>query len=94
MYSFLFGLFVKVAGLGWRQCAIFDALIRMVLAYLLGRAAGQLGGQSVPASVRWQISMGYFLFHTRLGRPDALALCFGMTGLVLLADQQIEWKKV
>jgi len=84
VYPFLFGVFVKVFGFGWRQCEIFDGLIRVAVAALTYAVAYRLADRHrswaalcaglaiLPMSV-WVI-----------GRPDDLAVCFGMLGLLPL----------
>ncbi len=94
VYAFLFGLFVKVAGFGWRQCVFFDAIIRMGLALILGRAVRKIGGPLIPTVVSWAISWGFLLVNTRMGRPDALAVCFGVCGLLLLQDQPLDLRRI
>src|SRR5271157_372421 len=42
VYPFLFGVFVKVFGFGWRQCEMFDGLIRVALAALTYAVAYRL----------------------------------------------------
>jgi len=47
VYAFLFELFVKVAGFGWRQCVFFEVVIRLVMAVLVGRAVWKFGKSKV-----------------------------------------------
>jgi hypothetical protein len=80
-YSFAFGLFVRVFGFGARQCVIFDAVIHGVLVfltYLLARAtAPELTPGTACAIAIALLPIGVF------GRPDELAMCFGMVALIL-----------
>jgi len=80
-YSLAFGLFVRVFGFGPRQCVTFDALIHgvlVVLTYVLARVtAPELSAGTACAVAIALLPVGVF------GRPDELAMCFGMVALIL-----------
>src|SRR5262249_42690201 len=82
LYTFLFGLFVKLVGFGWRTCVFYDAAIAAILAGLTFWAVDL----ATDRRNRWIAALGGLavLPLTNNGRPDALATCFGMFSLILL----------
>lgn len=83
LYSFLFGVLVRVAGFGWRQCVFYDAAIHAVLAgqvYLLAR---RLGGDRLSPRGALLAALAVLPLGTVEGRPDELAIAFGMAGLLV-----------
>lgn len=86
-YTFLFGLFTRLAGFGPRQCMLFDALIHAGLAFLTYRTARALD-DSLPEWLCFLTGVAVLPLGT-LGRPDELATCLGMAGLLLLFGQPL-----
>src|SRR5262249_40852919 len=80
-YSFAFGLFVRAFGFGPTQCVIFDALIHGALAFLTSLLARVIAPELTPgtacAIAIALLPVGVF------GRPDELAMCFGLLALIL-----------
>jgi hypothetical protein len=87
LYPFLFGLLVKVVGFGWRQCVLYDALIHAVLAWLTYLLMRKLA----PTLPRWlALLVGLAILPLGTwGRPDELAMCFGMAGCLLLLHESL-----
>ena len=83
LYSLGFGLIVKLFGFGWRQCVFYDAFIRAVLAYAFVQIAHQM---SVGKRRDWLITLLSFaiLLQGFSERPDDLATCLAMIGLLPL----------
>jgi hypothetical protein len=82
LYPFLFGCVVKMFGFGWRVCVAFDAVIHSCLALLtFGVARGLSAGGDRRAAFWAGLSV---LPLGVAGRPDELALTFGMAGLLPL----------
>jgi hypothetical protein len=82
LYPLLFGCFVKVFGFGWRACVSFDALIHAGLALLTFGVARGLSANADPRAAFWA---GLAVLPLGVaGRPDELAICFGMAGLLPL----------
>jgi hypothetical protein len=81
-YSFLFGAYCKLLGFGWRQCVSFDALIHVALSFLTYLATRALD-RSLPCWVSLLAGAAVLpLGHP--GRPDELAMCFAIAGLIPL----------
>jgi|GEM_PF-5248283 len=79
-YPFLFGIFVKLFGFGWKTCVLFDALIHVgllaAIAYLFKHAS------PVTNRHKWSLTL-LFVLIGHPGRPDELAMIFGYMGLAL-----------
>jgi hypothetical protein len=82
IYSFLFGLLVKVVGFSWRTCMFYDAVITGVLAVL----TFLLTDRVTERKLRWvAVAAGLTMIPlTTTGPPDALGTCLGMVSLLLL----------
>jgi len=82
-YSFAFGLFVRAFGFGARHCVVFDALIHAMLVFLTYVLARVTAPELTPGTACTiaisLLPIGVF------GRPDELAMCFGMGALILWA---------
>jgi 4-amino-4-deoxy-L-arabinose transferase-like glycosyltransferase len=82
VYTFLFGLFVKLLGFGAWQSVSFDALIHAalsVLTFLWGcRMAPQASPWPAVLAAALVLPLGTF------GRADELAVCLGMAALLLV----------
>ena len=81
IYTFLFGLWVRVFGFGWRQGCAYDACIHVALcwsAYRLSRAL-------LPARGAWAAcAVAIVLLPVGTdARPDELAMTFGVLALSL-----------
>ena len=90
LYPFLFGVFVKFFGFGWRQCVMYDAMIHvglMLTTFLLAKTlfSRVLGSEmkTVPLWVRIVPAL-MTMPLIQAGRPDELAMALGMAGLLLL----------
>ncbi len=82
LYTFAFGLIVKGFGFGWRTCVLFDAVIRVALACVTFLLARRLS-PSLSQAGAWLAGLAVIpLGHS--GRPDELATCFGLAGVLLL----------
>jgi hypothetical protein len=82
IYPYLFGCVVKLFGFGWRQCVVYDAVIHVCLALLTFEMARRLSGGGDRRAAFWAGLA--VLPQGVLGRPDELASCFGMAGLLFL----------
>ena len=90
LYPLIFGLFVKLAGFGWRQCVFYDAAIHAVLAYLVAWVVRTLGGGRIPVGWEWLAAVAILPLGTAgESRPDEMAICFGMGGLLILMGPSI-----
>jgi hypothetical protein len=82
LYPLLFGCLVKMFGFGWRVCVVFDAVIHTCLALL---TFGVARGLSAGGDRRAAFWAGLAVLPLGVaGRPDELALAFGMAGLLPL----------
>jgi hypothetical protein len=82
LYSFLFGLAVKIIGFGWRSCVFYDAVIAVVLAALTLRVVDLATDRKHGwIAVFGGLAMLPLITH---GRPDALGTCFGMVSVLML----------
>jgi hypothetical protein len=84
LYPALFGCFVKVFGFGWRQCVSFDALIHVCLALLTFVVARGLSVRADRCAAFWAGLLVLLHGASSAGRPEDLAVCFGMAGLLPL----------
>jgi hypothetical protein len=82
LYSFLFGCVVRMVGFGWRVCVWFDAVIHISLAVLTFGVAYGLSAGGDRRAAFWAGLAVLPLGVT--GRPDELAIAFGMAGLLPL----------
>lgn len=91
-YPFLFGVYCKVVGFGWRQCVLFDALIHVALAGLTCFTLRKLE----PGLPRWAALLaGLAVFPLgQAGRPDELGMCLALAGLLPLLGARVGWKEV
>lgn len=79
LYSFIFGVYTRIAGFGPFQCILFDVLIHLLLAactVLLARRVFQ-----VPTVFAYAVGIFVLPMGTR-GRPDELAMCLAVAGTV------------
>jgi 4-amino-4-deoxy-L-arabinose transferase-like glycosyltransferase len=83
LYTFLFGVFVKLFGFGATQSILYDALIHAALSLLVYALARTLAPDRNP----WLAALAGALVIplSTAGRPDELATAFGMCGLLALA---------
>ncbi|HEV7763992.1 MAG TPA: hypothetical protein VGQ76_03220 [Thermoanaerobaculia bacterium] len=82
VYTFLFGVFVKLFGFGAWQSVAFDALIHAKLAVLTFLTARRVAPSASPwAAV---VAAALVLPLGTFGRADELAVCFGMAALLVL----------
>jgi hypothetical protein len=79
VYTFLFGVFVKLFGFGATQSVAFDALIHAALALLTFAHARRLGATPWIALLAATLVLPLGTF----GRADELAVCFGMAALLV-----------
>ncbi len=83
LYSFLFGLFVKVLGFSWRTVFLYDGLLHVLLCFITIRIARTIA----PDAGGWRAyAAGLAVLPiATVGRPDELAMCIGMVacGLAL-----------
>jgi hypothetical protein len=79
-YSFAFGLFVRMFGFGPQQCIIFDALIHGVLVFLTFLLV-RIVAPELRTGTACGIAIALLPIGV-LGRPDELAICFGMVALI------------
>jgi hypothetical protein len=83
LYPFLFGLFVKTFGFSWRTSLLYDGLLHVWLCCITIWGARRIA----PEGARWRAYLAGLavLPLGTVGRPDELAMCFGMAacGLAL-----------
>ncbi len=92
LYTFLFGVFARVAGFGPWQCILYDTLIHASLAqltYLLARSFAN----AIPDGLALLVGVAVLPLGT-IARPDELAMCFGMAGLILLVRHPGSWSGI
>jgi hypothetical protein len=80
LYPAGFGLAVWCFGFGWRTCVLYDGLIHIALAVLTALLARRFGAS---AGAAWGMAV-LVLFLGTLGRPDELAMCFGLSAVLVL----------
>jgi len=83
VYPFLFGVFVRLVGFGWRCCILYDALIHVSLALAVLLYATQFDS-------RFKRMPGVLLVALILplgtaARPDELAMAFGIGSVCVAA---------
>lgn len=83
LYSFLFGVLVRVAGFGWRQCILYDAVIHATLSSLTYGLAQRLGGDRLPRRAALLAALAVLPLGMVWGRPDEMAMVFGLSGLLV-----------
>jgi len=94
LYPFLFGVFVKLFGFGWRQCVMYDAVIHaglMLTTFLLTKGLVNSVFSSGTKVLRpWLCIVPALMIMPlgQAGRPDELAMTLGMIGLLLLLRGQ------
>ena len=93
LYSFLFGVLVRVAGFGWRQCVGYDAAIHATLAGLTYVLARRLGGDRLPRLGALAAALAVLAMGEVEGRPDELAMSFAMLGLIVAVGGPIGWAR-
>lgn len=79
VYTFLFGLFVKIFGFGVAQSVAFDALIHALLALLTFAHARRMLAPPWIAVLAAALVLPLGTF----GRADELSICFGMAALLV-----------
>jgi hypothetical protein len=84
LYPLLFGCFVKAFGFGWRVCVGFDAVIHACLALVTFAVAYRLSSRGNAQAAFWA-GLTVLPLGVTAGRPDEMAICFGMAGLLPLA---------
>jgi hypothetical protein len=82
VYPFLFGVYTRLVGFGPRQCMVYDALIHGLLVFLTFGIARRLR-EGLPDRVCFGIGLAILPVGI-FCRPDELAMCFGMAGLLVL----------
>jgi hypothetical protein len=83
-YPFLFGLFTKAVGFGPRPCVLYDALIHGWLSFLTFVLARRFK-EHLPDWICFCVALAVLPLSV-VGRPDDLATCFGMVGVLALLD--------
>lgn len=79
LYTFSFGVYTKIVGFSPRLCILFDSLIHLLLATLTITLARRVF--NTPA--RFAYALGtLMLFLGTYDRPDELAMCFGIAGIL------------
>ncbi len=91
VYPFLFGLYTRLVGFGPRPCVVFDALIHGLLVLLTFGIARRLR-EGLPDRVCFGIGLAMLPVGI-FCRPDELAMCFGMAGLLALLGAAT-WRRV
>ncbi len=84
LYPLLFGGFVKLVGFGWKQCVMFDAIIKVALVALTWFVARRLSGNGERWPAFGAAVLTLVLARGVAGRPDELAMAAGMAGLLPL----------
>jgi hypothetical protein len=84
VYTFLFGVFVKILGFGAWQSVTFDALIHAALAALTFAHARRMAAPPWAALCAAALVLPPGTF----GRADELAVCFGMAALLAVKDHR------
>lgn len=85
IYSFLFGLFVKAFGFGWRTCIAYDALIHLALVAVAYVLALRMSSRVDVAAV---VGLAVLPQGT-MSRPDELAMCFGSLAILAVMDHPL-----
>jgi len=85
IYPFFYGVFTRLAGFGPRQCIVFDAIIHVALAIIVGIFANRI--MSVPAAWSYGLAAAVLPLGT-YGRPDELGICFGFAGLLITGSNR------
>jgi len=86
IYPLFYGLFTRAVGFGPRQCILFDAVIHVVLAIIIGVFANLT--MSLPASWSYGLVAAILPLGT-YGRPDELGMCFGFAGLLVCGSTRL-----
>jgi hypothetical protein len=79
LYTFLFGVYTKVAGFGPRRCILFDALIHLFLVWTIVACAQKVFQLSLPLAV---VCGALILPLGTIGRPDELAIIFALVAAI------------
>lgn len=94
LYPFFFGVFVKIFGFGWRQCVMYDALIHALLVLITFVITKQIFlyvFNSLQKPLRYYrtilIPPLMVLPLAQFGRPDEMAMVFGMVGLMPILNE-------
>jgi hypothetical protein len=87
LYPFGFGLFARIFGFGWRQCVLYDAVIHVLLVALAAVHAASLAQRS-RALLGSLVGLAV-LFLGHPGRPDELAMAFGMGAILVLHPRSL-----
>lgn len=90
LYPFLFGLWVKAVGFGWRSCVGFDLVIQDLLALatwlLARRGLADRNGRSPGAELLGLATLP--VSFAGVGRPDVLATALGTAALALVRGRE------
>ncbi len=84
-YPFSFGLWTRLFGFGPRQCMVFDAAIHVLLTVLTFALAWRALSSLGHARRWWAVCAAVVLLPIgTVGRPDELAMSFGVLSLLFL----------
>jgi hypothetical protein len=94
LYSILFGVLVRIAGFGWRQCAFYDAVIHVVLVYQVYLLSRKLSGDRLSSWKALIPALAVLPLGIVDGRPDELSICFALAGLLVLLPDRQTWPRL
>ncbi|HEX3068391.1 MAG TPA: hypothetical protein VHX14_07435, partial [Thermoanaerobaculia bacterium] len=81
IYTFLFGVFVKIFGFHPLQNLAFDLVIHLAVVFLTYAIAKVLAGSGTPSAA---LAAAAIVPISVIGRADELAMLFGMSAMLLL----------
>jgi 4-amino-4-deoxy-L-arabinose transferase-like glycosyltransferase len=84
VYTFLFGVFVKIFGFHPLQNLAFDLLIHLAVVFLTYAIAKILAGSGTPSAA---LAAAAIVPISVVGRADELAMLFGMSAMLLLLSR-------
>lgn len=91
LYPFLFGVFVKAFGFSWRTAFLYDGLLHVGLCC----SGIWVARRIAPEAARWRayLAGAAILPLGTVGRPDELAMCFGMAACGLALPPKLTWQR-
>jgi hypothetical protein len=98
LYTWLFGQWTRVTGFGWAACVGYDALISVVLAFVIYRLAGIVADALLgPVSVSRRTALALVpalltLLFRQVARPDELGMLLGYANAWWLFLPRRSWR--
>jgi hypothetical protein len=97
LYTWLFGQWTRVTGFGWAACVGYDALISVLLAFVIYRLAGIVADALLgPVSVSGRTALALVpalltLLFRQVARPDELGMLLGYANAWWLLVPRRSW---